>query len=306
MDDIKIYKKIDLKNPVMVAGWPGMGSVALGVVDYLRKALKCARFAEIKTDPLVTLDSVSVENGIASIPIAPKNSFYYTKNPDLIIFEGEAQLPGQIGIGLLNKVLDLANQLNVARIYTGAAFPLPISYKEQPEVYVAANRKPLIDGIKRFGVRPMEGGHISGLNGLVLGFAQGKGIEAVCLLATMPQYAISLPNPKASAAIIDVLCKMLNLKIDLQRINEYVKDMDEKMALIEDKVKDVLAIEKEEAEPAHTDKKIPAYIMEKVEKLFKEARADKTKAIILKKELDRWDLYKMYEDRFLDLFSNNQ
>lgn len=306
MEDIKIYKKIDFPNPVMIAGWPGMGSVALGVVDYLRRKLNAAKFAEAEIDPLTMLDSVIVEEGLATLQPPPKNTFYYTKNPDLVIFEGEAQLPGQSGIVLLNKVLDLASQLKVSQIYTGAAFALPISYKETPQVYGAANKKALIDILKKVGVRPMEGGHISGLNGLILGFAKERNIEAVCLLATMPQYAISLPNPKASGAIIGTLERILNFKVDAQELGEYIKDMDEKMAVIEDKVKDVMIIEREEPETHPAEKKIPGYIMEKIEKLFREAKADKSKAIILKKELDRWDLYKLYEDRFLDLFKESQ
>ena len=46
MDDLKIYKKIDINTPGMVAGWPGMGNVALGVVDYLRGALKASGIPE--------------------------------------------------------------------------------------------------------------------------------------------------------------------------------------------------------------------------------------------------------------------
>ena len=33
MEEIKYHKNIDLKDPVMIAGWPGMGNVALGVVE---------------------------------------------------------------------------------------------------------------------------------------------------------------------------------------------------------------------------------------------------------------------------------
>ena len=46
--------------------------------------------------------------------------------------------------------------------------------------------------------------------------------------------------------------------------------------------------------------------MAKIEKLFRDARVDRSRAIALKRELDRWDLYKMYEDRFLDLFRDKQ
>ena len=306
MEEYKIYKKIELENPIMVAGWPGMGSVALGMVDYLRRKLKALRFAEIKIDPMSVLDAVEVENGISKLPKPPASTFYYSKDPDIVIFEGEVQLAGIEGLRMLNKVLEVAVDMKVKRIYTGAAFPLPIGYKDNPELYGVVNKEHLRDIIIKSGVKLMEGGHISGLNGLLLGFAAKKDIEAICLLATMPQYAISLPNPKASSAIIETLCRMLGVKIDLHELQDYVKDMEERMALIEDKVKDVFTIEEESPESYPHEKKIPGYIMEKIEKLFNEAKQDKAKAATLKKELDRWDLYKLYEDRFLDHFKNNQ
>lgn len=306
MKDIKIYKKIDLVNPVCIIGWPGMGNVALGAVEYIIKKMKAERFAEIGIDRLTSLDHVSVENGLASLPPPPQNIFYYTRNPDLVIFEGEAQLPGPAGIILLNKVLTVLSDLKVSRIYTGAAFPLPVSHKEEPQVFFSVNRKPLSALMKRVGLSPMDGGHIAGLNGLTLGFAGERNIDAVCLLATMPQYAIGLPNPKAQAAIIGALRKILNFKIDLRELEEYAREMDDNMAVMEDKIKDVLVIEKEKHEPHPDEKKIPGYILEKIEKLFSEAKIDRSRALVLKKELDRWDLYKAYEDKFLDLFKEGR
>lgn len=306
MEEYRIYRKPDLKDPVMVAGWPGMGSVALGMVDYLRRKLKAVRFAEIKIDPMLVLDSVEVSNGISRLPRPPVSVFYYSNDPDIVIFEGEVQLAGLEGLRMLNKVLEVARELNVKRIYTGAAFPLPIGYKDNPEVYGVVNKEHLRDTMVSNGVKLMEGGHISGLNGLLLAFAAKKNIEEMCLLATMPQYAISLPNPKASSAIIGVLCRMLGVRIDLNEISDYIKEMEERMALIEDKVKDVFTVEEESQEAHPHDNKIPAYIMEKIEKLFTEASRDRTKAPHLKKELDRWNLYKKYEYIFLDLFKNNQ
>lgn len=306
MDEIKFYKKIEVVNPVMIAAWPGMGNVALGAADYIRKKLKAVRFAEIKIDPLATLDAVEVEDGLSKFPKPPLNTFYYVKNPDIIIFEGEVQMTGKNGIELMDKVLDIAVELKTSRIYTAAAFPLPISYGDISEVYGVVNKESLRDLFTKSGVKLMEGGHISGLNGLMLGFAAKRDIDAACLLATMPQYAISLPNPKASQAIIEVLARMLNINIDFHELIGYIKDMEERMAIVEDKVKDVFTIEEESPESRPQEKKIPGYIMEKIEKLFLEAKQDKKNALVLKKELDRWDLYKLYEDRFLDLFKDNQ
>lgn len=305
MLDLRIYRKVELKDPVMIAAWPGMGNVALGVVDYLRRALKAVKMAEIKTDPLSALDAVDVEAGISKLPRSPTSTFYYAKNPDMLIFEGEIQPSGAAGIELLNKVLDVAANFKTRRIYTGAAFPLPIGHKDASEIYAVATKTYLRDALMRAGIKPMEGGHIAGLNGLLLGFAAKRNIEAVCLLATMPQYAISLPNPKASAAIMGALGKLLNIDVDLAELGDYIKDMEDRMAMIEDKVKDVFTMEESVQAQPH-DRKIPGYIMEKIEKLFLEAKNNKEKASVLKKELDRWDLYKAYEDRFLDLFKNNQ
>jgi len=310
MNDIKIFKKVDTIRPTMIAGWPGMGNVALGAIEYLKKGLEAKRFAEIVIDPSTALDSMAVEDGLARFPDPPKNTFYYSKDSDIIIFEGEAQLIGHAGIELLNQVLDIAVQFKVARIYTGAAFPMPLAYKDASEVYVAANKPELRDLMETFGVKLMEGGHISGLNGLLLGFAEKRKIDAICLLATIPQYALSIPNPRASLAIIEVLSKALNFKVELHDLNEYIKEIDEKMSMIEDKVKDVFSAGEEKREKPREkqprEKKIPGYVRDKIEKMFQEAKLDKKKAMVLKHELDRWDLYKAFEDRFLDLFKDTQ
>jgi hypothetical protein len=82
------------------------------------------------------------------------------------------------------------------------------------------------------------------------------------------------------------------------------------MSMIEDKVKDVFSAGDEKHEKPREkqprEKKIPGYVLGRIEKLFEEAKADKKKAMDLKRELDRWDLYKAYEDRFLDLFKDTQ
>jgi proteasome assembly chaperone (PAC2) family protein len=305
MDKLKIYKKIDFVNPVMISGWPGMGSVASGVVGYLIKKLNAVRIAEITANPIDSLDSVRVNNGLAAFPPPPRNIFYYCNKPELILFEGESQMAGEGGSELLNTVLDYASQAKVKIIYTGAAFPMPVSHRDIPHLYGAVNSKSLLQTLSKFGISRMENGHIAGLNGLMLGFARARSIDAVCLLATMPQYAIGLPNPKASLAIIEQLQNMLGFNADLSELSLEAREMDEKMAIIEDKVKDVLIIDKDEHHiHASGEKRVPEYIVDKIERMFGDAKNDRTKAIVLKKELDRWDLYHKYEDRFLNLFKD--
>ena len=52
--------------------------------------------------------------------------------------------------------------------------------------------------------------------------------------------------------------------------------------------------------------KVPHYIMERIEELFQKAAKDHSLAPQLKSELDRWNLYELYENRFLDLFEDEK
>ena len=64
----------------MIAAWPGMGNVALGTVDYLRRKLKTLRFAEIKIDPLSTLEAVEVDGGVSKLPKTPSSILLHQKS----------------------------------------------------------------------------------------------------------------------------------------------------------------------------------------------------------------------------------
>ena len=300
--EVRFHGRANVISPIMVAGWPGMGNVAINAVDYLRRKLGARLFAEIDTEGINLPDAIIVNKGLARFPEPPKNLFYYRKNPSVIFLEGQVQLSGEPAVKLMNMVLDLAEKHKVKRLFTGAAFPVPVNYRETSSVYVASTSASLIDYFKDMGVAALKAGQISGLNGLMLGFAQSRGIEAACLLATLPQYAINFPNPRASSAIVKIISKILGVEMDMTEIEKVAGEMDKKMAAVEDKIREMFPVSEPEQPIDLGSDKTPNYVMEKVEKLFEEAKRDRKKAAQLKKELDRWDLYKLYEDRFLDLF----
>ena len=305
---VRVLRKIDVKNPSMLCAWPGMGNVALGAVDYVRRRLKATRFAEIEAKEFQAPGVILVKEGVAELPSLPRNIFYFTKNPELIIFEGESQLTGKPGEKVMQEILDLASELKVKRIFTGAAFPVSLSHREESQIYGVVNEESLRKTLLKFGAKIMEGGEIAGMNGLLLGYAARRGREGICLLATLPVYALGFSNPKASKAIVEILARTLGLKIDFTDLEVKVQQMEKNFEVIEEKIKEIFPlIEKEKITKVGVKKeKIPSHIMEKIEKLFREARVDRKKAYELKRELDRWKLFEIYEDRFLDLFKDHQ
>lgn len=306
MQAVKIHKEIELKSPILLAAWPGMGNVALGAMDYIRRMLEATPFAEVDVSRFSAPDAVVVEGGLAKLAKPPKNMFYYMERPPLVIFEGESQIAGAAGVSLMETILSLAEKHGVQRIYTGAAFPLAVSYEEPSRVFGAANSVDLRDSLPQFKAEVMEGGQISGLNGLLLGYAAARGMEAVCLLATMPLYAVNFPNPKASKAIVETLQRMLGIEVDMTELDLAIAEMEKKMAVIEEKIKEVFPAMDTTQKPAGVEEdRVPNYIMERIERLFQEAKVDREKAVLLKEELDKWHLYELYEDRFLDLFKKD-
>jgi len=304
---VKTHQDIQLEGGILVAGWPGMGNAGLSAVNYLRRKLEASLLAEIDVSTYFTPDAIVVENGIAKLPEVPTNTLYYVQDPALIVFEGGIQLGGAGGIEVANEILNIAQQHRVRTVYTGAAFALPVSYTQSTRVLGVANQEPLRDALSQYKVEVMQQGHIAGLNGLLLGFAGLRDLEAACLLATMPRYAIALPNPKAAKALVEVFESILNVSVDMDELDRSIERMDQYMGEIEGRIREAFSSLEEEEQPEEVDEdEVPHYAMERIERLFGEVRTDRSKAPLLKEELDRWGLYELYEDRFLDLFRKEQ
>ena len=155
-------------SPILLAAWPGMGNVGLITVDYLRIKLDMQTFAEFDMSPFFIPDSIVVKDGIAQFPEIPSSVFYYHRDPDIIIFESNAQVGGRDGITVIKTILDAIKPFNVKQIFTFAAFAQPMSYQESPQVLVTCNNPVLLQSISEHGVIPMPDGYIAGLNGLLL------------------------------------------------------------------------------------------------------------------------------------------
>ena len=113
MGDTKIHEitKVQLKEPVLVQGLPGLGYVGKVAVDYFVEKLKPKRFAELYSSYLLFPDGnlgINIsEDGTYSLP---RYEFYAfdEKEPHVILLTGDAQpsVTGQYEVA--SMVLDFA------------------------------------------------------------------------------------------------------------------------------------------------------------------------------------------------------
>jgi len=310
---MKMFEQVGFRGkPTVLASWPGMGNAGLIAVDYLRRKLDAKIFAELDMSPFFIPDSIVVKDGIAQLPDIPTSIFYYATDPELIIFESNAQVAGREAIIEIKAILDVIVQFPVARIFTFAAFAQPISYKAQSKVLLTCNSQKMMDELRDTGASPMPDGYIAGQNGLLLGVAASRQIDAACLLGTIPGYAANISYPAASIELLKTISNILNYQIDIAELEESKQEMDKQFELIEERIKEYIPNvneedETEENKDQETEEEIvPHYIMEKIEKMFSDAAANREKAAELKNELDRWKLFELYENRFLDLFKDKK
>lgn len=310
-----LYKKPNLRSPSMVAAWPGMGHVGIGAVGYLKEMLGAKELGELELPDLFDLPGVIIEKGLAQLPRFPESKFYYWRNEssdsDLIIFLGDSQ-PSRKGYEYANRVLDVAEKFQVKRLYTCAAAPAAIRHRQKPRVLAVANDPGLVALLRGYDVALMGEGSISGMNGLLLGVAAERKIGGICLLGQLPYYTMAIPNPKSSQAVLEVLCQMLDLEINMDDMELLVGDTEEEIDRLvksSEQMEELVNHFTSEApqiggEPADRPKSLEdeIKIRHRIEKLFEQTEKDRSKVGELKAELDRWGLFKEYEDRFLGLF----
>ncbi|MBU0534041.1 MAG: PAC2 family protein [Candidatus Omnitrophica bacterium] len=321
---IKIKSRPKLKKPILIAAWPGMGGVAFKAVSYLMQKLPVKEFAEIPSTTYSPPTSISAKNNIIQAPYFPQNKFYYYKDAalknDIILFLGESQPSSSKQYELAQEIVAFAKKLKVGLIYTLAGMLIYEEKTDGLKVWGVATDSKLIDKLKTYEVKPMKAAYISGLNGLLLGVAKEAGIAGACLLAELPFYALQIEYTPSCLAALDVLSKMFNLKIDMKQMQASSAEAKRQIKKLIDHIRENLLVEEgdeeqgemEGEEEEDTSKKlekelgisseISPQVKYRIEKLFDVSKKDTKKALELKALLDKWELFKHYEDRFLDLF----
>lgn len=309
----------DLRDPWLVAAWPGMGSIALLAGSYLLQELNVKRVAELNARDYFEIQNVEVKNGLASIGRLPRSLFFEWRNPrgphDLLIFVGEAQ-PTSGGYEMCQKIIEYAVERGVKRLFTFAAMATQLTPGTTPRVFAVATDAATLSQVQDVNVEVLEEGQITGLNGLLLAAGAERGLRGTCLLGELPYFAVGVPNPRASKAVLERFTELAGIELDFTELEQQAQAMDENLEqLVEQMNQAAGEAGEEEAEEADATEEPPTQpqppaidprMQRRIEALFERARQDRSKAFELKRELDRLGVFKQYEDRFLDLFRNAQ
>lgn len=217
---IKEHMKVELKNPILIEGLPGLGLVGKIATRYLIKKLDAKKFAYLYSPHFPYFVLVNKKGSVRLL----RGTFYFLRNQteenDLILFTGDSQaqtIEGQYEIS--DCILDFATLHNVKMIVTVGGYRMEV--KDKPKVIAAATNEELLnEALQARAILSSMGNPIVGTAGLILGLSRFKKIEALCLLGETRGY---LPDPKAAKSVLEVLKTMLSINVDLAGLDEEIE-----------------------------------------------------------------------------------
>ena len=294
---IQLYREPELNNPIMLACWPGIANIGIMAFDSLRVELDMEELGEIEPWDFSYPSKVIISNGEIKDLEFPSSRFFFkrTGSKDLIFFIGEEQptdarrayAEGEKAYQMANHVLDVAQRFGCTRVITSGAAVAPIHHTAKPRVWAVPNTKNLIGEIRKYpntilmsDIEERGGeGNITGLNGLLLGVARKRQMDAICLMGEIPIYlqGFPFPYPKASKSLMEILGAVLEIDIDMSAIDALItnheREIDHLYARFPDEIREQLdklkdVVYGETSEPGPITEEDKRRILEDIDKFF--------------------------------------
>ncbi len=310
-------KNHHLKDPWLLAVWPGMGQVALAAGYYLLAKLGMYLQTEFSSRDLFDIEHIDVRGGIIHTGRTPRSRLFVWRDPhgkhDLLLFIGEAQ-PPQGKYAFCRELIAKAKELGATRVFTFAAMASGMHPQKESRVFGVTTDPPGLSEFQQLEVPLLEDGRIGGLNGILLGIAAEEGMHGTGLLGEIPQLFSQVPFPAASLAVLRVFTTLAGIQLDFTELERQAEALEAQLARLLMEIQQRIASSKaaETAELSEPEEpftagnvkelKLSTQDQRRLDELFEQTRQDRSLAYQLKNELDRLGVFKDYEDRFLDLF----
>jgi hypothetical protein len=239
---VRYIKEPKLVNPILIEGLPGVGNVGKLAADHLIDETGAEKIAEIYSKHFPPQVLVGDSGVIRQV----NNEVYYLRKPDILVLAGDYQgLTSEGQYELADVVLNIAEKFGVKKIFTLGGYGLGRMIKRHRVLGAATSRR-LVKEMKKYDVvfpKGEPGSGIIGASGLLLGMGMLRGVGGVCLMGETSGYFV---DPKAARAVLEVLTKVLGIKIDFSKL-------DEKAAAIERIASKMKELEKQEIKRKRDD-----------------------------------------------------
>ena len=221
MKEIKYFKKPELHDPILIAGfsgWANAGDVTTRSISYLTQKLNAPIFAEMESDPYFNFEAnrpmVEIQGGQIVSVVKPQGRFHFYQSPDegsdLIIFSGDE--PHFQWNHYLHTFLDFAEENSVSLIITiGSSYDQVLHYEEKVSAIVSNPRAMNI--ARELSLPLLEYTAQGSVSLLLISETEDRDMTALGLWAHAPFY-IHGTNYKLCSKVIETIARISDIHLE--------------------------------------------------------------------------------------------
>ncbi|MEN6341576.1 MAG: proteasome assembly chaperone family protein [Methanospirillum sp.] len=212
-------------SAILIGGLPGIGQVGKVAVDHILHELEAEKVAEI-TSVYFPPQVVSRPDGSCRLV---NNEVWRYESPSAtyLFLVGDCQSVSPEGhYALADAYLDCAEHFGVKRIFTLGGYGVG-HLVDEPRVLSTVTHPHLRPAVEEAGgsFEPEEpGSGIIGAAGMIIALGARRGMEGVCLMGETSGYLV---DPKSAAAVLRVLCRLTDLGISRDGLQDRAEDMEQ-------------------------------------------------------------------------------
>lgn len=227
--EVEHLAKIDLKEPILIEGLPGIGNVGKIAMDFLIENLKAKKIIDIYSNYFPHSVFINEKNLID----VPCISIYHANvnKQDYLLLSGDVQPVDEPSCyEFCELILELFKGYNGKEIITLGGIGLQ-KIPKKPKVYITGTNKNLIKTFPHVNEKIFSVvGPIIGVTGVLLGVAQRKKLSAASLLAQTFAHPAYL-GIKGAKEILNVLNEKYRLKLKLEMLTDEIDEMEKELLM---------------------------------------------------------------------------
>ncbi len=225
MEETKIFvERLDVKNPVLITSFPGIGLVGTIATGHFILELDLEPIGVIESKMLPPI--ATLYEGIIQPPIR----IYQCIERNFTLIHSDVPIHPGIAYDLSNAIIDWALSIEASRIISIAGLT---TFEDKKRVFGAATTKEILEEIKGF-VEIFKSGTISGIAGSLMNECFARKFPAFTLLGETASFN---PDPRAAAEVINVLNKMYNWNIPIEKLIKEAEIIEAQMQKLAEQTK---------------------------------------------------------------------
>ncbi len=211
-------------------GWMDGGEVSTGTLGWLIDQLGADEVATMQPDPFYLVNfpgsmevtamfrpHVNIDDGQIETYQEPTNTFYTSKEHNLVMFQGEE--PNNAWQLYTDCVFHVAKTIGVESIYFIGSFGGTVPHTREPRLFATVSEKSIKPGLETLGIKFSNYEGPASVATHMLTRAKDAGLTMANLSAEIPAYIEGI-NAKSIEAVARKLAAILDLTLDFDKLRK--------------------------------------------------------------------------------------